>query len=138
MRRINGRLMLLQAFSQLRVASRRSGRRLSVCISKGGKSFFIRYIYICMVLRISGGIGLRHFHTFLCNVGSSRVSITRGLACTFWRSILVNTILSLFISYPKREPPKMRFSLFLAFEIPPIDCAHICLEERRRARLLHS
>jgi hypothetical protein len=75
---MNGRLMLLQASSQLRVASRRPGRRSSVCISKGGKVFFgSLHLHLHGVEDIWRH-GLRHFHTFLCNVGSSRVSITRG------------------------------------------------------------
>jgi len=79
-----------------------------------------------------------HFLTFLCNMGSSCVSISWRLACILRRPVLFDPSFSLLYLHTPRGSRYRRDSYcFLSSKYPPIDCTNISLRERR-ARLLHS
>jgi len=90
-----------------------------------------------MVLRISGGHGLCHFHTFLCNMGSSCISTTWGLACTPRRQFFSIPHFPCYIFIPQEGAAIDAILIVSVCKYPHIDCTIISLRERR-ARRLHS
>jgi hypothetical protein len=90
-----------------------------VCKSKGGKVLLLH-------LHLHGVED--HFHTFLCNMGSSLCFHYWGLACILGRS--VPTLISLLYLHTPRGSRHGRDShCFLSSKYPHIDCPNIRLRE---------